>query len=67
MDEKTQQILETASAHDFDGHTAFLKMTPDQRLTWLDEANAAFLELYALANPELRVAEKPRQYGTDPQ
>lgn len=30
--------LDAASPHDFDGHTAFAQMTPEQRLRWLDEA-----------------------------
>lgn len=29
--------LAAASPHDFDGHTAFAQMTPEQRLRWLDE------------------------------
>jgi hypothetical protein len=65
MDEKTKQILDRTTSQDFDGHTEFSSMTPDQRLSWLDEANAAFLELYALANPELRVAEKATEYKAD--
>ncbi len=54
MDEKTKRILNNTSHQDFDGHTEFARMTPDQRLSWLDEANTAYLELYALANPSLR-------------
>lgn len=66
MNEYILKILEKATAADFDGHTEFSKMTPDQRLSWLDEANAAYLELYALARPEPRaVAEESPKYGTD--
>jgi hypothetical protein len=64
MDKQTQYILEMATSVDFDGHTEFSRMTPDERLSWLDEANASFLELHALANPELRVAERTPPYGS---
>jgi len=30
--------LADTSPADFDGHTAFAQMTPEQRLRWLDEA-----------------------------
>lgn len=60
MDEETRQIIKKTSPADFDGHTGFSRMTPDQRLSWLDEANAAFLELHGMA----RVAEKQSPYGT---
>ena len=62
MDEKIKCILENTSPEDFDGHSDFFNMTPDQRLSWLDEANATYLELYALANPDLRVAEQQAPY-----
>ncbi|MEE9367741.1 MAG: hypothetical protein V3V05_02640 [Pontiella sp.] len=65
MNDKIQEILKKTSKVDFDGHTEFSTMTPDQRLSWLDEANAAYLELYALARPEIRVAEEPPTYGAD--
>ena len=60
MDEETRRILEKTSQADCDGHTEFFRMTPDQRLSWLDEANAAYLELHGLA----RVAETQSPYGT---
>lgn len=58
MDEKTRQIINNTSPSDFDGHTEFSRMTPDQRLSWLDEANDAYLELHGLA----RVAEEQSHY-----
>ena len=64
MDEQTKRILERTTPADFDGHTEFARMTPDERLSWLDEANAAFLELHALANPTLRVADEVPPYGS---
>lgn len=58
MNEHVRQVIEKTSPSDFDGHTEFSRMTPDQRLSWLDEANAAYLELHALA----RVAEAQALY-----
>lgn len=62
MNEELLKILKQTSPEDFDGHTAFARMTPDQRLTWLEEANAAYLELHGRAAPELRVAEESVEY-----
>ncbi|MBC8206534.1 MAG: hypothetical protein ISR85_07220 [Kiritimatiellales bacterium] len=62
MNKEMLEILKQTTPEDFDGHTAFARMTPDQRLTWLEEANAAYLELYGRAVPELRVAEEPADY-----
>lgn len=64
MDKQTRRIIKESSPRDFDGHTEFSRMTPDQRLSWLDEANDAYLELHALANPTLRVAETDASYKT---
>lgn len=46
MNEEILKRLKQTLPEDFDGHTAFARMTPDQRLTWLEEANAAYLELH---------------------
>jgi len=62
MNEEMLKILKQTSPEDFDGHTAVAQMTPDQRLTWLEEANAAYLELHGRAAPELRVAEESAEY-----
>lgn len=62
MNEELLKILKQTSPEDFDGHTEFAHMTPDQRLTWLEESNAAYLELHGRATPELRVAETPVEY-----
>lgn len=59
MDERTRKIVEATRPSDFDGHTEFSRMTPDQRLSWLDEANATYLELHGLA----RVAEQQSSYN----
>jgi hypothetical protein len=62
MNEEMLKILKQTSPEDFDGHTAFAQMTPDQRLTWLEEANVAYIELHGRAAPELRVAEESAEY-----
>jgi len=62
MNDQTLKILKQTTPEDFDGHTAFERLTPDQRLTWLEEANAACLELHGRAAPELRVAEAQVEY-----
>lgn len=33
-------VVRTSSPADFDGHTEFYRLTPSQRLAWLDEAVA---------------------------
>lgn len=33
-------VLRASSPKDFDGHTEFYRLTPSQRLAWLDEAVA---------------------------
>ena len=66
MDKRTKQILQHTTPEDFDGHTEFARMTPDERLSWLDEANAAFLELHGKAS-ELRVAESCSDYKAGPE
>lgn len=64
MNEDVLKILKQTSTEDFDGHTAFAQMTPDERLTWLEQANQAYLELHGRAAPELCVAEEPSDYKT---
>lgn len=64
MDEQTRRILEQSTPADFDGHTEFSRMTPDERLSWLDEANAIFLELHGLADQSRKVAEEQAEYNT---
>lgn len=62
MNEDVLKILKQTSPEDFDGHTEFSRMTPDQRLTWLEEANATYLEFHGRVVSELRVAEEPSKY-----
>jgi hypothetical protein len=37
------EILLRAKPEDFDGHSEFHRLTPEQRLTWLDQA-VAFIQ-----------------------
>jgi hypothetical protein len=62
MNEEMLKFLNQTSPEDFDGHTEFAQMTLDQRLTWLEEANAVYLELHGRAAPEFRVAEETAEY-----
>ncbi len=38
-----QEILQKTKPEDFDGHTEFHRLTPEQRLAWLDQA-VAFIQ-----------------------
>ena len=41
--EEALAVLQKAQPEDFDGHTEFYRMTPLERLRWLDQA----VEIYA--------------------
>ncbi len=36
--EAVREIIGRTSAEDYDGHTEFARMTPAERLAWLDQA-----------------------------
>ena len=38
-----REALKNAKPEDFDGHTEFHRLTPEQRLAWLDQA-VAFIQ-----------------------
>jgi hypothetical protein len=38
-----KKILNTVKPEDFDGHTEFRKMSPEQRLRWLSEGAKFFI------------------------
>ena len=38
-------LLEKTSPSDFDGHTDFAKLTPEQKLLWLSESAKFFHEI----------------------
>jgi hypothetical protein len=62
---EAKRMIEKTPPTDIDGHTEVSRETPDERLSWLDEVNANFLELHALTNPVLHVAEESPKYGPD--
>ena len=62
MNKNVLRIVKQATPEDFDGHTEFARMTPDQRLTWLEEANAVYREFHGRAARELCVAEESAEY-----
>jgi hypothetical protein len=43
--EEALAVLQKAKPEDFDGHTEFYRMTPLQRLRWLDQAVEMVLKL----------------------
>ena len=43
--EEALAVLEKAKLEDFDGHTEFYRMTPLERLRWLDQAVEMVLKL----------------------
>lgn len=59
MDDSTRKFIADTDSSDFDGHTEFSRMTPDQRLSWLDEANEVYLQFHGLARV---VAEEQAPY-----
>ncbi|MBK9991243.1 MAG: hypothetical protein IPP19_11050 [Verrucomicrobia bacterium] len=51
-------IIAQTSPEDYDGHTEFSRMTPAQRLAWLDQA-VLFIAAQKDANTSWKVAEEP--------
>ena len=43
--EEALAVLQKAKPEDFDGHTEFYRMTPLERLRWLDQAVEMVLKL----------------------
>ena len=54
----TREIIERTNPEDYDGHTEFSRMTPTERLTWLDQA-VLFIESRKQPQATWQVAEKP--------
>lgn len=44
------EILENSTSEDFDGHTEFHRLTPQQRLAWLDQA-VTFIQFSKTVRP----------------
>lgn len=51
-------IIAQTSPEDYDGHTKFSRMTPAQRLAWLDQA-VLFIAAQKDASTSWKVAEEP--------
>jgi hypothetical protein len=45
LSEEALTVLQKAKMEDFDGHTEFYRMTPLERLRWLDQAVEMVLKL----------------------
>lgn len=48
-DEEFRRILEKCSDEDFDGHTEFANLTPEQRLNWLSQLVQFYVESAGIA------------------
>jgi len=46
--------LAACRVEDFDGHTAFATLSPEQRLDWADRAARLFIELHGRATADVR-------------
>jgi hypothetical protein len=57
--EEFERALAQCKPEDFDGHTEFYRLTPEQRLEWLCQAATFVYEFKGKANPALR--NRPRQ------
>ena len=46
--------LAACRVEDFDGHTTFATLSPEQRLDWADRAARLFIELHGRATADVR-------------
>lgn len=51
-----QEAINNLHPEDFDGHTVFSKLTPVQRLDWLQTAIQTYLEFKNLSKKEIKDA-----------
>lgn len=58
MSSEVRAIIAQSTSADYDGHTEFERMTPEQRLKWLDQA-VLFIVAQKQRVAELQVAEEP--------
>jgi hypothetical protein len=54
------EVLRCTTAADFDGHTEFQRLSPRQRLAWLDEAVAFITVAKSLKQEPEEAAAAPR-------
>jgi len=59
-DEGFRRQLDQCRPEDFDGHTEFYRLTPEQRLDWLSRAANFVAEFKGIANRQ----EKPADTGS---
>jgi len=52
--EEFERALAQCTPEDFDGHTEFYRLTPEQRLEWLCHAATFVYEFKGKANPAVR-------------
>jgi hypothetical protein len=53
------EILKNSTPEDFDGHTEFRRLTPEQRLAWLDQAVAFIQTAKHARNPPPTATQLP--------
>ncbi|MEM4248148.1 MAG: hypothetical protein QXH80_02690 [Candidatus Nanoarchaeia archaeon] len=51
---KFYEALKKSQPEDFDGHTIFSKLTPSQRLDWLQTAIQTYAELKKISEKEIK-------------
>ena len=59
--EEFERALARCKPEDFDGHTEFYRLTPEQRLEWLCEAATFVYEFRGKANPAVRNGSRQRK------
>lgn len=52
-EDSLQQVISHLRPEDFDGHTDFQLLSPDQKLMWLSQAVQFFFENKGKASPDL--------------
>lgn len=56
-----ERALAQCTPEDFDGHTEFYRLTPEQRLEWLYEAATFVYEFRGKANPAVGNGSRQRK------
>jgi len=59
--EEFERALAQCTAEDFDGHTEFYRLTPEQRLEWLCQAATFVYEFKGKANSAVRNGPRLRE------
>jgi hypothetical protein len=63
--EEFHRALAQCTREDFDGHTEFHRLTPEQRLEWLSQAATFVYEFKGKANSDIRATSDRRPLTSD--